>query len=73
MTVANRPRTRRITDIRAEPKDKSRGEIDPRVDQTGLQLQDYDEMDMYAAHGLAMSEFPPGKNGAADYLLLYRP
>jgi type I restriction enzyme R subunit len=53
----------------AEPERKSLVEIDRRLDQTGWQFQDYDEMDMSAAHGLAMSEFPPGKNGGADYLL----
>ena len=50
------------------PERKAREEIDGQLHQTGWAVQSADEMDITAARGVAVREFPL-KTGFADYLL----
>ncbi len=49
------------------PEQKSRGEIDDQLHQTGWAVQSADEMDITAARGVAVREFPL-ETGFADCL-----
>jgi type I restriction enzyme R subunit len=50
------------------PEQEAREEIDDQLHQTGWAVQSADEMDITAARGVAVSEFPL-ETGFADYLL----
>ena len=50
------------------PEQKAREEIDDQLQQTGWAVQSAGEMDISAARGVAVREFPL-KTGVADYLL----
>ncbi len=50
------------------PEQEAREEIDDQLHQTGWAVQSADEMDITAARGVAVREFPL-KTGFADYLL----
>jgi type I restriction enzyme, R subunit len=50
------------------PEQKARREIDRQLAQCGWQVQDYRQMNIFAAQGVAVREFPL-TTGSADYLL----
>ena len=50
------------------PEQEAREEIDDQLHQTGWAVQSADEMDITAARGVAVREFPL-ETGFADYLL----
>jgi type I restriction enzyme, R subunit len=52
------------------PEAKARREIDDALAASGWSVQDYDEMNLSAARGVAVREFVMAKgHGFADYLL----
>jgi type I restriction enzyme R subunit len=51
------------------PEQKARRKIDRLLEQCGWVLQDYDEMNISAAVGVAIREFPLSGTGHADYML----
>jgi type I restriction enzyme R subunit len=51
-----------------KPEEKARQQIDGLLREAGWKLQSLEELDLGAAFGVAVREFPL-KNGAADYLL----
>lgn len=52
------------------PEDAAREEIDAALVSAGWAVQDYAQLNLDAAWGVAIREFPLGKgSGAADYLL----
>jgi type I restriction enzyme R subunit len=51
------------------PEQKARRKIDRLLEQCGWVLQDYDEMNIMAAVGVAIREFPLSGTGHADYML----
>jgi type I restriction enzyme R subunit len=53
------------------PEEKARREIDRQLGQCGWLVQNRDEMNLSAALGIAVREFPM-LTGAADYLLFAR-
>ncbi len=50
------------------PEQRARTKIDERLEAAGWHVQDYDELNLSAARGVAVREFPL-KTGTADYLL----
>jgi type I restriction enzyme R subunit len=50
------------------PEQKARQEIDRQLEQCGWQVQDYRQMNIVAAQGVAVREYPLA-TGSADYLL----
>ncbi len=52
------------------PEERARKEIDRHLRESGWAVQDYPEMNIYAATGVAVREFPLRKgHGTVDYLL----
>ncbi|MCE2505591.1 MAG: hypothetical protein J4F36_03775 [Nitrosopumilaceae archaeon] len=51
-----------------DPEDKARLKIDEMLTQSGWIIQDYGELNLGAGLGVAVREFPLGKD-AADYAL----
>jgi type I restriction enzyme, R subunit len=51
------------------PEDKAREEIDRQLGASGWKVQDASAIDLTAARGVAIREFPLGQYGEADYLL----
>lgn len=51
-----------------KPEEKARERIDELLDQAGWKLQDVDALNLGAARGVAVREFPL-KAGAADYVV----
>ena len=53
------------------PENKAREEIDRMLKESGWTIQDYNELNRNASLGVAVREFPLGKN-TADYVLFIR-